>query len=611
MKDKIEGDRTTEEVERLAPFVSMLEGSVRTLPIRNTRAMTISFTHTNALLAASIANAIASRFVETSFEKKIQRFTSASEWLDRSTRGLKAKIEHSEQALAEYTRKNNIYSLEGKETLITEKLSRLHDLATRAETDRILKESLYAQVRQGRISQIPEAFADAQTMELQRKFGELEVTAAELSATYGPRYNKVAEINEQLATIRGQIEASRNTLEEKLRADFERVVRDEQALNSALTSAKTEAGSENVRSIQYSLLKQDVDTSKALYTEFLQKANQASLEVAEQHSNIRVISPARVPKVPVGPNRRRSVLVGLLLSLAGGIGLAWLLERFDDSIRNIEDVNRFTQLPTLALIPAIGTRRRRELQGEVVAGAPASPSVRSQRARLMEFDGRSPASEAYRALRTALMLSSAGSPPRTILVTSVRMAEGKTTTATNIALSLAQLGGKVLLIDCDLRKPSVHDVFGIPRLSGLSTYLAAQDVDIESVTQDLPSGNLRVIAAGPIPPNPAELLSSERMKRLLAQLVERYNHVVIDSPPLGSVTDPVILSTMADGVVLVVHGGRNSRQAVQRACHELSAVGAKIFGIVLNNVDLRREGYDDYYYSYNYTYSEDGTRSKR
>src|SRR5262249_9063283 len=245
-------------------------------------AMTIAYTHTDPQLAAGVANAVAQRFIETSFETKIQKFTSASEWLDRSTRELKAKVERAEQALADYTKSNNIYSIEGKQTLITEKVSKLHDQATRAEMDRILKDSLHEQVVQGRITQIPEAFADQQTAALQNKLNELSVTAAELSVTYGPKYPKVAEIHEQMNAIRDQIASSRNLLEQKLQADYERAVRDEHALNTALDQAKNEAGQENQRAIQYSLLKQDVDTTKALYTDFLQKTSQAYLAGAQQ-----------------------------------------------------------------------------------------------------------------------------------------------------------------------------------------------------------------------------------------------------------------------------------------------------------------------------------------
>src|SRR3989441_4811259 len=253
---KISGSRSPEEVERLAPYVEIVEGSLRTRPIVETRVMTVAYTHTDPLLAAGVTNAIAQRFVETQFQRKIEKFISASEWLDRSTRELKAKVEHAEQALADYTKTHNIYGLEGKNTLTTEKLSKLHDQATRADTDRILKESLHEQVLQGRITQIPEAFADTQTVDLQKKLDELSIKAAELSVTYGPKYPQMAEIKEQMAVIRDQIAASRNLLDQKLRADYERAVRDEQALNAALTTAKGEASKENQDSIQYSLLRQ-------------------------------------------------------------------------------------------------------------------------------------------------------------------------------------------------------------------------------------------------------------------------------------------------------------------------------------------------------------------
>ena len=600
VQSKLSENRSPAEIERLSPYVGIIDGSLRVRPITDTRVMTIAFTHTDPLLAAGVANAVAQRFVETSYAKKIQKFTSSSEWLDRSTRELKAKVEHAEQALADYTKTNNIYGVDGKESLITEKLSKLYDQVTRAETDRILKESLHQQVIEGKITQIPEAFADAQTVELQKALGDLSVKAAELSVTYGPKYPQMAEINQQMQTIRDQIAASRNLLEQKLRADYDRAVRDESALTAVLTTAKNEAGKENQNAIQYSLLKQDVDTTKALYTDFLQKTSQAYLEVAQQESNVRVISPAAVPKGQLDQHRQRTILFSLLLSLVGGVGLAWLLDRLDDSLRNIDDVTQFTHLPALAVIPAIGAGKRKKAAfaaTNLALNKPFSEGI--PRARLMEFDGKSSAAEAYRALRTGLLLSGTGTPPKTILITSVRSSEGKTTTATNIAISLAQLGGSVLLVDCDLRKPSAHIAFGLSHVPGLSTYLA-QNGEIDAMTHN-PTDHLHLITAGPTPPNPAELLSSGKMKRFIEQMASRYDHVVIDSPPIGSVTDPAILSTMVDGVILVVRAGLNSRNAVQRACNELTAVGARIFGIVLNNANMKRDGYADYqYYYYGY-----------
>ena len=205
-----------------------------------------------------------------------------------------------------------------------------------------------------------------------------------------------------------------------------------------------------------------------------------------------------------------------------------------------------------------------------------------------------------------MLLSTAGNPPKTVLVTSGQPGEGKTTTVVNTAISLAQLGASVLIIDCDLRKPSAHKIFGVDSAKGLSTYLS-REIEIDGMIHKLQIPNLSLLPCGPIPPNPAELISSERMKDLLKMLSERYDHILIDSPPLIHVTDPVILSSLVDGVILVVHGGKSSRAVAQRARQELASVGAKVFGVVLNNVDMRREGYDEYYYQRYYTnYGKDG-----
>jgi capsular exopolysaccharide synthesis family protein len=304
------------------------------------------------------------------------------------------------------------------------------------------------------------------------------------------------------------------------------------------------------------------------------------------------------------------------------LGLALLLEYFDNNVKNVEDVERATQLSTLALIPsmtaqsarAIRARRKAEkkrreeslsttgnLLGitELATGALQLPNNQ-----IATIDGLAPVVEAYRMLRTSVLLSSAGNPPKTILVTSSQPAEGKTTTAVNTAISLAQLGSSVLLIDADLRRPSVHRMFKVSQERGLSGYLSGND-EIEDLIIKLSIPNLSILPAGPNPPNPAELISSERMKDLLRTMAERYDHILIDSPPLISVTDPVILSTMVDGTILIVQAGRSSRELLRRARQELNGVGAKVFGVVLNNVNLKREGYDDYYYHrYHSDYSE-------
>jgi capsular exopolysaccharide synthesis family protein len=286
------------------------------------------------------------------------------------------------------------------------------------------------------------------------------------------------------------------------------------------------------------------------------------------------------------------------------------LEYVDNTIKTVDDVSRYIRLPALGVIPNIGTsqpksfsakgKNRRKALAEATPGNGANPL---RPAHLMTLDSRSSAAEAYRVIRTSVLLSSAGHAPKTMLVTSAQPGEGKTTTVVNTAISLAQLGASVLLIDCDLRRPSTHKLFGVDNLRGLSTYLS-RDIKIDGLIQKLQMPNLSLLPCGPLPPNPAELISSEKMRNLLADLSAQYDHILIDSPPLINVTDPVILSRLVDGVIMVIHGGKSSRDVVRRARQELEAVGAKIFGVVLNNVDLRREGYNYYYYRYYSGYHE-------
>ncbi|HEY6328030.1 MAG TPA: polysaccharide biosynthesis tyrosine autokinase, partial [Blastocatellia bacterium] len=494
------------------------------------------------------------------------------------------------------------------ETLTTAKLTHLHDQATRATTDRMLKESIYEEVKAGHVSSLPEAYVDPKLQVIQKTLGDLEAQKAELSVKFGPRNPKMEEVDQQIAALREQWNNGLKGLEEKLKGDYERATRDEQSLNGALASAETDAVKENQDEIQYSLFKQDLDTAKSLYADFLQKNHEANLEVAQQHSNIRVIQPAKPAKEPAGPNRGFGLLGALMGSFGAGIVLVLVLEKLDNTIKTTEDINRYIQLPTLGVIPLIGTgSAAKRLKAAAAAGSKGGNGralVATHRGSdivtpglLLRFEAASAAAEAYRALRTSVLLSCAGGPPKKLLVTSGQPGEGKTTTTVNTAISLAQLGASVLIIDCDLRKPSVHRCLGVDNARGLSTYLSG-GMDAESLIIPALIPHLSVLPSGPEPPNPAELLSSSKMRQMLETLAEKYDHILIDSPPLANVTDPVILSTMVDGVMIVVSWGKSSRDLVRRVKQELAAVGSKIFGVVLNCVDLRREGYYGRHYSY-------------
>src|SRR3989441_127896 len=594
-------ERSRQESARLAPYVDVLAANLSADPLPDTRMLVISFTHTDPVLAAEIVDNVAQVFIKRTFENKTERYTSASEWLDKSTRELKSNVEKAEKELADYSGSHNIYSSDAKENLSVEKLTKLHGEVTRAQTERLLKQSLHEEVKAGRVAQLPDAFSDPRMNELKKRLGELAVTLSQQETTFGPKNPKVIDTKEQMAAIQKQIDDSKGSLEEKLRADYERAVRDQGSLESALNLAKAEAAQQNQASIQFNILKKNVEIANSIYAEFLNKTNQAKIQEHEQHNNTKMIDPPQVPLSPVAPNRPRTILIGFLVSLLAGVGLVLVLEYLDNTVKTVEDVSRFAQLPALSVIPAIRGRKQRALKAgnngskRAAAGLALAKGNGFTTDHLLALDSRSSIAEAYRVLRTSVLLSSTDKPPKTILVTSGQPEEGKTTTVINTAISLSQLGASVLIIDCDLRKPSVHRSLGVDHTVGLSTYLARR-AELDDVIQKLPIPNLSLLPSGRIPPNPSEMISSARMKEMLALLAERYDHILIDSPPLLKVTDPVILSTMVDGVILVVHGGKSNREVLRRTRQELSMAGARIFGVVLNNTEMHGGGYDSYSY---------------
>lgn len=595
--------RPPEESERLAPFVGILKGGLGVEKVKMTRLLRISYRHTNPEIAALAANGVAAAFKEYSYSKKTETTDNSSSALGKATRDLEAQMQRADQALANYTRANGIFSMEGKEDLTTNKLAILHDQAIRAETDRVIKQSLYEDVRQGRVAQLPEALANQQTLDLQKKLSELNISLAQLNVKYGAENPRVAEVKDQVIALQKEITSTRTQLSEKLKTDYERAVRDEAAMKASLNRAKGEAVQQNQTSIQLNILKQNVETAKTLYTDFLQKTKQVNLEKIQTARDVSIAEPARLPGGPIGPSRTRGVLLAFILSLGASLGLVFLLDHLDNTIKTVDDVSRYVRLPALGVIPAIGSSRRQN----VLYGSKAEKSASASNGLLSPKDANKDAgsvAEAYRMLRTSILLAAAGQPPKTVLVTSSQPGEGKTTTAINTSICLSQLGATVLLIDADMRRPRVHKALGIDHRRGLSNYLSG-NISLKTVVQATKIPNLYVLPSGIVPPNSADLLSSEKFRAMLHKLSQHFDHILIDSPPIGSVTDPIIVSRQVDGVMLIVHGGKSSREMVVHSRQELSNVGAKIFGVVLNNVNMQRDGYDYYYRRYQYEYTRE------
>jgi polysaccharide biosynthesis transport protein len=431
-------------------------------------------------------------------------------------------------------------------------------------------------------------------------------------AQYGPKFPRVIRLEEQIKDLDQIVTREKTNIANQIEAEYRGSRQRELLLQQALDQQKTESSAMADKMVQYNILKREADSNKELYDGLLQKLKEAGLNAGLLSSNIRVVDPAMVPGVPSAPRKSRNIALAILAGLVGGIGLALLREYMDNTVKSPDDVENLTRLPSMAVVPAFpglngnGRGRLPKLLRARMSGGDDHVELASH------TQPQSPISEAFRALRTSLLLSQADRPPQVILVTSPLPREGKTTAAVNIAVTLAQLGDNTLLVDGDLRKPGVSRVLNLAdgKHVGLSSYLAGVST-LDSVTVPHPSiSNLHVIPTGPIPPNPADLLSSHRLAEMVIELRQRYKFIVIDSPPIMAATDAVILSVIVDGVLLVVRSGSTPKEAVTRARDLLLNVKCRMLGVVLNAVDSSSP---DYYYSYRYYHYSYGAygRDKR
>ncbi len=566
-------------------------------PVPDSRLVRLYYASPDPELAARITNAHAQAYIAQGLELRTRATDEAHRFLEERLSELRDRLEHSEAALNEYSHAHGIVSLDEKANVVIDRLADLNARLTAAEAERIGAEADFRMLRRRSADSLPAVLESSVVKAMKEGLARLEGERASLATRFKPGYVRVAELDAQIADGRRRLLAEVNAIAAGIESAYLIAKSREDELRGEMDAQKAAALRLKDASVEYAILEHDAETARALYGSVRQRIQETSVAAELRSSNVFVIDPAAPPLDPSSPRVGRNLAFAVLLGLLGGIGLALLVEYLDNRLTSPQEVERYLRLASLGLVPDFAPAVAgwsRQLGARLASGrALLAPPKPTSKALAVIAGDETPVAvtEAYRSIRTSILLSQAGEPPRTILFTSSAESEGKTTTALHMALMFARLGQPVLVIDADLRRPSCHRVLGVPNTTGLTEVLAGHEGKLRRL--ELQKTELCFLAAGSVSPNPTELLGSERMREVLGRLRERFAYVLIDAPPLAPVSDSVVLSTLVDGVVLVVDQQKTPRQTVRAARARLSYARAKVLGVVLNRCDAEAGSYGE------------------
>ena len=565
-------------------------------PVPRTRLVKIAFSTPDPELAARVANMHARAYLEQGIELRSHANKEARHFLQEKLAELKDRVEKSEAALHRYRRDRGIISLDNRENIVVDRLADLNKRLTEAEADRIGLEAQTRLIRKNEYEALPAVIDNRLIQTLKGELARLEGDLAALTTTSQPGYPALDQLQAKVEQTRRRLQQEIQRTVAGIKSAYAAAKQKENELRVKMEQQKTAALSLKDATVDYAILAREVDTNRQLYDSVLQRLKEMEVAAALRASNVSVIDQAVPPLKPSWPQKGLSLLLSAVLGLTGGVGLAFCVEHLNNTLRTSQEVERYLRLPNLGMIPDfVSSARRRSPSRE-----PSSPGAQlfdgsaAQARCVLAHDPFSVTIEAYRTLRTALLVSQAETSPKTLLFTSGMHGEGKTVTVVNTAAVLAQMGGRVLVIDADLRCSACHTVLGVENKAGLAEVLAGR-WDPDDVIRPTVSEHLFILSGGSVPLNPAELVGSKQMRGILASLQEQYDYILIDSPPVMLASDAVLLSTMVDGVVLVANAQRTPKQVVREARTRLSYARAKILGVVLNQLDMRHRQYAYYY----------------
>src|SRR5437016_4347749 len=539
--------------QKRPPELGEFLGSLTVKRVPNSHLLDVSFESTDPQLAARIVNAHIASYIEQNFRRKYEATTRATTWLTDQLTELKIRVQKAEDARIAYERQNQIWTLDDKQNITSQRLSDINKQLTDAQSERMKKESLYQFAKSGNLDAVPQIQSNLALTELLKKRSEVSSDYTDALNQYGPNFPKVQRLQAQLKDYDQSIEKEKKNILAVLESDYREAQQRESLLTQALDQQKAETNHMAEKLVEYNILKREAEANKILYEGLMTKLKETAISQGLRSSNIRVVDPAMIPSTPARPAKTRNLALGFLVGLVGGIGLALLREYLDNTVKTPDDIETLARLPSLAVVPHFtGSNGHARKRGLLQVPAANGHEMRTELA--AQHLPKSQMSESFRALRTSILLSLADHPPQVILVTSALPREGKTTAAANLAVPFAPVGDSTVLVDADLRKPGIGRLLnlGTGKYAGLSSYLAgASSLDLVSVPHpSIP--NLVAIPTGPLPPNPAALLSSHRLAEGIAELRTKFKFVVMDSPPIMAATDAVIVSVNFDGVLNVL-----------------------------------------------------------
>jgi capsular exopolysaccharide synthesis family protein len=613
--------------------IKRYEGMLEVRPVPRTRLVKIAFNTPDPALSALVANAHAQAYIRQGVERRNQTDEEARAVQEEKLVELRERLEKSEEALNNYRREQNIISFENdKDNAVSERLAELNRALTAAEAQRIDLEVKIAPLRQKKYGAMPEIADNTFVQSLKQQRAQLEIQWTQLLSQFRPGYPQLVEIEEQIEKINERIQQEMRQVAETMETSYQAAVAKEQELRDKMEEQKREMLRVKDATVKYAILARDVETNRQLYDNVLQRMKEVGVSAELRESNISVIDEAKPPLAPSKPRKTLSLFLSVIVGLMGGVGAAFALEYLDRRLHTPEEVERHLRVPNLVIVPDFtrveahgsyapkgasngqtrmlnGGAKEAKENGQTMFLNGANGRARATKDLILEHHSFSPVSEAYRTLRTAILLSRAEEAPKTILFTSATEGEGKTVTAVNSAVVFAQTGLRVLLIDADMRRSHCHEVLGVEKGIGLTEFLTGQR-DVHQVLQPTMVEGLFFLSCGVAPPNPTELLGSRKMRDTLQTLRNEFDCIILDSPPVTPVSDPLLLAAIVDGVIVVVNGQLTPRDIVKETCARLQQVRARILGVVLNQVDMAREGYGRYYgYYSSYHASIEGRKS--